>query len=208
MKNMKILRNATTFFANGANPGGILTAPAGMSEADAGQVRDYWNSNFQGENSGKVAVIGADMKFTAFAFKSADSQMVEQMRYSDEQICQPFGVPPFIVGIGSIPAGMKVDDMMGLYYQRALQKHIEAMENLLDEGLGISGRLAGTRSGAASPYGSQRRARCGGKLTNDGIAAPNEPPAVQPAAAGRWRYGVHAAADFPLDQVRLNKIAA
>lgn len=138
VKNMKILKNATQFFANGANPGGILTAPAGMSETDAGQVRDYWNSNFQGENSGKVAVIGADMKFTAFAFKSADSQMVEQMRYSDEQICQPFGVPPFIVGIGSIPAGMKVDDMMGLYYQRALQKHIEAMENLLDEGLGIS----------------------------------------------------------------------
>lgn len=139
VKNMKILKNATQFFANGANPGGILTAPAGMNATDAQAVKDYWNGgNFQGENAGKVAVIGADMKFTAFAFKSADSQMVEQMRYSDEQICQPFGVPPFIVGIGSIPAGMKVDDMMGLYYQRALQKHIEAMENLLDEGLGIS----------------------------------------------------------------------
>ena len=209
VKNMKILRNATTFFANGANPGGILTAPAGMSETDAGQVRDYWNSNFQGENSGKVAVIGADMKFTAFAFKSADSQMVEQMRYSDEQICQPFGVPPFIVGIGSIPAGMKVDDMMGLYYQRALQKHIEAMENLLDEGLGIS-RPLGVELDLEPllRMDPQRRAEVWGKLTNDGIAAPNEarlPFNLPPLEGGDTVYMQQQ--DFPLDQVRLNKIA-
>jgi HK97 family phage portal protein len=209
VKNMKILRNATTFFANGANPGGILTAPAGMSETDAAQVRDYWNSNFQGENSGKVAVIGADMKFTAFAFKSADSQMVEQMRYSDEQICQPFGIPPFIVGIGSIPAGMKVDDMMGLYYQRALQKHIEAMENLLDEGLGIS-RPLGVELDLEPllRMDPQRRAEVWGKLTNDGIAAPNEarlPFNLPPLEGGDTVYMQQQ--DFPLDQVRLNKIA-
>ena len=115
------------------------------------------------------------MAFTPFAMKSIDSQMVEQMRYSDEQICQPFGIPPFIVGIGSIPAGMKVDDMMGLYYQRALQKHIEAMENLLDEGLGIS-RPLGVELDLEPllRMDPQRRAEVWGKLTNDGIAAPNE----------------------------------
>ena len=68
--------------------------------------------------------------------------MVEQLRYSDEQICQPFGIPPFKVGIGSIPAGMKVDDINQLYYSDALQTHIEAMENLLDDGLGVRMPLA------------------------------------------------------------------
>ncbi len=138
VKNLKILRDATRFFSNGANPGGILSAPAGMSDDDAQAVKDYWNTNFQGENAGKVAVIGADMKFTPFAFKAADSQLVEQMRYSDEQICQPFGIPPFKIGIGSIPAGLGVDAINQLYYADALQAHIEAMEALLDEGLGIS----------------------------------------------------------------------
>lgn len=210
VKNMKILRNATQFFANGANPGGILTAPAGLNESDAQAIKDYWNSGtFQGENSGKVAVIGADMKFTAFAFKSADSQMVEQMRYSDEQICQPFGVPPFIVGIGSIPAGMKVDDMMGLYYQRALQKHIEAMENLLDDGLGIA-RPLGVELDLEPllRMDPQRRAEVWGKLTADGIAAPNEarlPFNLPPLEGGDTVYMQQQ--DFPLDQVRLNKIA-
>ena len=137
LKNMKILRSATEFFANNAQPGGILTAPAGMSEEDAKEVQKYWAENFQGQNTGKVAVVGADMKFTPFAMKSIDAQMVEQMRYSDEQICQPFGIPPFKVGIGTIPSGLGVDGLNQLYYADALQTHIEHMETLIDEGLDI-----------------------------------------------------------------------
>lgn len=142
LKNMKIMRSATEFFANNAQPGGILTAPAGMSDADAEAVKQYWNTNFTGSNSGRVAIIGADMKFTPFAMKSIDSQMVEQMRYSDEQICQPFGVPPFKVGIGTIPSGLGVDGVNQMYYQDALQTHIEHMEALLDEGLKIAKPLS------------------------------------------------------------------
>lgn len=138
VKNLKILKDATAFFSNGANPGGILTAPAGLSETDADAIKTYWATNFTGKNSGKVAVIGADMKFTPFAFKSADSQMIEQMKYSDEQICQTFGVPPFKIGIGQIPAGLGVDAINQLYYADALQGHIEAMEYLLDDGLSIT----------------------------------------------------------------------
>lgn len=136
-KNLKILRNSSIFFENGASPGGLVTAPAGMSDDDAKAIKDYWNTNFQGDNAGKVAVIGADLKFTPFAFKAADSQLVEQMRYSDEQICQPFGVPPFKIGIGSIPAGLGVDAINLLYHEDALSGHIESMETLLDEALAL-----------------------------------------------------------------------
>lgn len=141
VKNLKILKSSAEFFNNNAQPGGILTAPAGMNEEDALAVKKFWDENYSGENTGKVAVIGADMKFTAFAMKSADSQLVEQMRYSDEQICQPFGIPPFKIGIGSIPAGLSVDSINLLYYDGALSTHIEAMENLLDEGLSIPANL-------------------------------------------------------------------
>lgn len=140
-KNLKILRNATKFFSNNAQPGGLLSAPVGMREADAQKIKEYWATNFSGDNSGKVAIIGADMKFTSFAVNSVDAQMVEQMRYSDEQICQPFGIPPFKVGIGSIPTGLGVDGVNQLYYADALQTHIEHMEWLLDDGLKISAPL-------------------------------------------------------------------
>jgi len=207
-KNLKILKDATTFFANGAMPGGILTAPAGMSETDAATVQNYWDTNFGGENRGRVAVIGADMKYTAFAFKAADSQLVEQLRYSDEQICQPFGIHPFIVGIGTIPAGMKTDDITNTYYQFALQAHIEAMEGLLDDGLAISPPMGVELDlNPLLRMDFAKRADVMGKLVGDGIATPNE---------GRFEFGYPPLAggdtvymqqqDIPLDQARKNKI--
>ncbi len=141
VKNLKILQSSASFFGNNSQPGGILTAPAGMSDEDAQRVREYWQTAYTGDNAGKVAVIGADMKFTSFAMKGADSQLVEQMQYSDRQICQPFGIPPYIVGVGEIPAGMKVDDVMNTYFALGLQSDIEAMEYLLDDGLGITSPL-------------------------------------------------------------------
>jgi HK97 family phage portal protein len=208
VKNLKILKDSTTFFSNGANPGGILTAPAGMTDEDAKGVKEYWDTNFHGSNAGKVAVIGADMKFTPFAFKSADNQLVEQMQYSDQQITQPFGIPPFKIGIGAIPAGMKVDDINQLYYSDALQTHIEAMEALLDEGLGIS-RPRGVELDLEPLLRMDvgKQADVHTKLTGGGIETPNEGRKafnLAPLVGGDTTYMQQQ--DYPLDQVRLNKI--
>lgn len=210
VKNLKILKDSTTFFTNGANPGGILSAPAGMSDEDAALVKEYWNTNFKGSNAGNVAVIGADMKFTPFAFKAADSQLVEQMEYSDQQITQPFGIPPFKVGIGSIPAGMKVDDVNQLYYSDSLQSLIEAMEALLDEGLGIK-RPQGVELDLEPLLRMDvgKQADVHTKLTGGGIETPNEGRrafGLAPLEGGDTVYMQQQ--DYPLDQVRQNKINA
>jgi len=131
---LKILRNSSEFFANAAQPGGILTAPAGISDEDAEALKRFWRTR----TPGHVEVLGADMKFTAFAMKSADAQLIEQLRYTAEEICQPFGIKPYKIGVGQIPGGWKSDDVNVEYYGDTLSPLIEAMENLLDEGLGIS----------------------------------------------------------------------
>lgn len=208
IKNMKIMRSATQFFANNAQPGGLLSAPAGMSETDAKKIQEYWNTNFSGENTGKVAIIGADMKFTSFAVRSVDSQMIEQMRYSDEQICQAFGVPPYKVGIGTIPGGMGVDGLNQLYYSDALQKHIEHMESLLDEGLRIAPPLfVELDLEPLLRMDEGKRAEVATKLVGGGIETPNEGRARfnrGPLSGGDTVYMQQQ--DYPLDQVRLNKI--
>ena len=208
VKNLKILKSSSEFFGNNAQPGGILTAPAGMSEQDAKEIQQFWQSNYSGQNSGKIAVLGADMKFTSFAMKSADSQLVEQMRYSDEQICQPFGIPPFKIGIGSIPAGMKTDDINLLYHSDALQTHIEAMENLLDEGLKISEPLGiemDIEPLLRMDLGKQAEVIT--KLTGGPVLTPNDGRVrlgYGPLEGGDTVYMQQQ--DYPLDQVRLNRI--
>lgn len=206
VKNLRILKSSAEFFANNAQPGGILTAPAGMSEEDAKQLKEFWQENYSGDNAGRVAVIGADMKFTSFAMKSADSQLVEQMRYSDEQICQPFGIPPFKIGIGAIPAGLGVDAINQLYYADALQGHIESMENLLDEGLGIS-RPMGVEFDLEPLLRMDigKQAEVETKLVGGMIKTPNEARyrfGLKPTGGGDTLWGQKQ--DFPLQVLAEN----
>lgn len=200
VKNLNILQSSAKFFGNSSQPGGILTGPAGMCEEDAEAVKKFWDDNFTGENAGKVAVIGADMKFTSFAMKSADSQLIEQMRYSDEQICQPFGIPPFKIGIGSIPAGLSVDAINLMYYDGALSGHIEAIENLIDEGLSIPANLGiwmDLEPLLRMDLGKQ--AEVESALVSGKIKTPDEARArfnLSPTGGGDTLWGQHQ--DYPL----------
>lgn len=208
LKNLKILKSSSEFFGNAAQPGGILTAPAGMTQTDADAVKAYWDTNYSGNNAGKVAVIGADMKFTSFAMKSADSQLVEQMRYSDEQICQPFGIPPFKIGIGSIPAGLGVDAINLLYYDDALSGPIEAMENLLDEGLAVTPPLGVWMDLEPLLRMDQgKKAEVQAKLVEGKIATSNDARAhfnLAPVPGGDTIYMQQQ--DFPIEEVRHNEL--
>ncbi len=207
-KNIHILRNSSSFFQNNASPGGLVSGPAGMSEDDADKLQLMFNNNFSGENSGRIAVVGADLKFTPFAFKAADSQVVEQMRYSDEQVCQPFGIPPFKIGIGSIPAGLGVDAINLLYHEDALSGHIESMENLLDEAIALPadwGVWLDTDPLFRMDQG--KKAEVETKLVGGNIKTPNEGRLafdLPPLEGGDTVYMQQQ--DFPLDQVRKNKI--
>jgi HK97 family phage portal protein len=212
VKNLKILKSSAEFFNNHAQPGGILTAPAGMSDDDANELRSYWQTNYSGENSGKVAVIGADMKFTSFAMNSADSQLVEQMRYSDEQICQPFGVKPYKIGIGQVPGGWKSDDVNVEYFGDALSPHVESMENLLDEGLGIS-RPLGVELDSSPLWRMDegKQADVESKLVGGKIKTPDEARRtfnLSPTGGGDTIWGQHQ--DYPLgmlaDRTDLNPV--
>lgn len=200
LKNMKIMRSATEFFANNAQPGGLLTAPAGMNEQDAKAVQDYWNKEFSDGKSGKVAIIGADMKFTPFAMKSIDAQMVEQMRYGDEQICQPFGIPPFKVGIGTIPSGLGVDGINLMYANDALQTHIQHMEDLLDDGLSIK-RPLGVELDTESllRMDESKKAEIATKLVGGMVKTPDEGRRtfnLAPTPGGNTLWGQNQ--DYPL----------
>lgn len=205
LKNMRILKSSAEFFANNAQPSGILSAPGSIGDDTAKRLADYWNSNFNGANSGKVAVVGDDLKFMSLASKSVDSQMVEQLRYSDEQICQPFGIPPFKVGLGSIPSGLGVDAINQLYYDDALQTHIHAMECLLTEGLNAQPYKIDLDESVLMRMDAGKKADYHRTLTDGNIETINNARLhfnLPPLPGGDTIYMQQQ--DFPLEQVRNN----
>lgn len=136
---LSIQNDSTLFFQNGAQPGGILTAPGHISDETAKRLKEYWDTNFSGKNAGKVAVVGDGLKYEAMRAKATDSQVIEQLRWTAEVVCSTYHVPPYKVGLGQPPSVGSVQSWNLDYYTSCLQVLIEAIEILLDEGLGLRG---------------------------------------------------------------------
>ena len=134
---INIQRNATNFFSNASRPSGILVMPGPLSKEKAKEIGDAWNANYSGVNAGKTGVLGDGVEYKPISVSAADAQLVEQTRMSNEGVCTAFVMPPFKIGIGTLPAGFKPSDLNELYYSDCLQPHLEGIENLLNEHLDL-----------------------------------------------------------------------
>lgn len=133
---LAIQNSATKFFQNNSQPGGILSAPAAISDETAARLKAHWEANYGGNNVGKVAVLGDGLKYEAMAVKATDAQLLEQLKWSAEVVCSTYHVPPYKIGIGTMPSYNNIQSLNVEYYSQCLQIHIEAIELCLDEGLG------------------------------------------------------------------------
>ena len=142
MHGLKIQGMSSSLFENGAQPSGVLTSAAGNLSAEvAKEIQEQWQQGFTGANRGRVAVLGADLKYQQLSFDAVDIQLVEQLRLSGEFVCSCLGVPKYKVGLGDPPAYGNVQSVNVLYYTDCLQHYIESIELLVDEGLDLPNNL-------------------------------------------------------------------
>lgn len=141
MNGQAIQNSAALFFQNGSQPGGILTAPARIDDDTAQRMKTYWEENFTGKNRGKVAVLGDGLKFETMAVKAVDAQMVEHLKVASEIVCSVYHVPPYKVGVGSMPSANNLQALNVEYYSQCLQVLLESIELCLDEGLATGDKL-------------------------------------------------------------------
>ncbi|WP_054886687.1 phage portal protein [Pseudomonas sp. NBRC 111130] len=135
MQGNAIQNNSAKFFQNGSKPGGVLTAPGAISEETAKRLKAHWDSEYSGQSAGKVAVLGDGLKYEGMAMSAADSQLIEQLKWSAEIVCSVFHVPGYKVGVGPQPTHNNAEVLNLEYYSTCLQSLIEALELCLDEGL-------------------------------------------------------------------------
>jgi HK97 family phage portal protein len=136
-QSLKMQNDSSTFFENGARPGGILTAPGAISDDTAARLKAHWDANYTGNNAGKVAVVGDGLKFEQMRMSATDSQLIEQFKLTAEMICTAFHVPPSKVGITTSPTGTTAAQENQKYYSDCLQSLIEEYEACIDDGLSL-----------------------------------------------------------------------
>lgn len=135
---LQIQSDGYNFFSNGAAPSGMLTAPGPISKETAERLKSDFETNYGGNNKGKLAVAGDGLKYEGFRMSSVDAQLIEQLKWTADVVCSVFHVPAFKVGIGSMPTYQNAEVMNQIYYSDCLQTILENMEASLAQGLGLS----------------------------------------------------------------------
>lgn len=140
----KIQTNSTKFFEQMSRPGGHLTTDGDIPDETADRLKRDFEERFGGENMGRLLVTGSGLKFEPLAMPAEQAQLIEQLGWTGEDVCRPFHVPAYKVGLGDPPTFNNIGQLNQDYYSQCLQAHIEGIESLLDAGLGLEGTNMGT----------------------------------------------------------------
>ena len=92
--------HAAELYVNGAIPAGVLSSDQELTQAEA----DAAKASFVAAHGGRQrspAVLSGGMSYKTLSFSASDLELVESRRFSAQQICTIFGVPSWIVGVGS-----------------------------------------------------------------------------------------------------------
>lgn len=144
--NLAIQQSSVKFYGGGARPGGVLSAPGKITGELADRIREDWKKKFTGENAGTIAVLGEGMTFTPMHVNASDALTPDQAKDAAQRVASAYHVPAWKIGADTMPPYGNVQAGQVMYYADCLQEHIEAIEALLDEGLGLqaNGNAYGT----------------------------------------------------------------
>lgn len=96
---LALRKHGSTFFKNGARPGGVLEHPQKLGVPERANLRKEWNEIHSGAaNSNKIAVLWEGMKYNAISMSNLDSQWLEGVDIDREFIAGLFNLPGFKLG--------------------------------------------------------------------------------------------------------------
>jgi len=135
-----IQSNAYNFFSNMSRTSGVLTAPGKISSELATRLKTEWEQNFKGGSMGRVAVLGEGLKWEALSLTAADAQLIEQLRWSVEDVARCFRVPLYMVSDAGKISHKNTEQLNRGYYTQTLQYHLESIERRIDRTFDLAPR--------------------------------------------------------------------
>ncbi len=89
---------AHAFLANGAQPSGAITSEAMIGPDAMTALRSQFDERHAGAGkAGRVLVLSDGLKFTPFQISPEDAELLASRKFSVEEICRLFQVPPPLV---------------------------------------------------------------------------------------------------------------
>jgi HK97 family phage portal protein len=96
-------RQQLAFYMNQARPSTVLTTDLVLDKLQVDQLRERWNEQSRGLAAGGTPILTAGLKPLQLASTAQNSQLVEVMKLTDQNVALAFRVPLQILGIGGTP---------------------------------------------------------------------------------------------------------
>ncbi len=94
---------ASTLFASHGKPSGILMIDKVLNREQRDAVRNNFSAMSEG-GTNRLFLLEADTKYQQLTLTPADQQLLETRRFTVEELCRWFGVPPVLVGHSNVTA--------------------------------------------------------------------------------------------------------
>jgi HK97 family phage portal protein len=85
-------------FSNGMHSAGLLTSEQVLTDPQRTQLDKIMQTYAGSERAGKLMILEGGLKFEKLQLNPVDAQLLQQQRFSIEEICRWVGVPPIIIG--------------------------------------------------------------------------------------------------------------
>lgn len=119
---------ASKLFANGGKPTGLLMIDRVLKPEQRAAIARNFADMAEGSTS-RLIVLEADMKYQQVNLTPADQQLLETRRFTVEEICRWFGVPPVLVAHSNVTAwGTGIEQIIDGFYKFTVRPLIVRIE--------------------------------------------------------------------------------
>jgi len=170
-----ITGHQSKFFTNMSRPSGVFTTDAQLTKEQMLQLREAIAQQSQGNDSGKIPVLGNGMKFDTMSLTSQDAQLIEAYNMTVESISRVCRVPLPLINSMTGATFSNAEATMNWFLASGLGFMLEHIELELNKlfGLPFNSRINfNTKALLRSDLKTQIDTLSQGVI--NGIYAPNE----------------------------------
>lgn len=172
--------SAARFFDSGLSPSGVLKTGQTLNDDQRDQLQALIDEFSGSRNHAKTLLLEAGIQWDAVSLNPEDAQLLETRRFSIEDICRWFGVPPIVIGHagdGQTMWGSGVEQILIAWMSQGLNPLMRRIEASLQKSIfsrfrpGVTAEW--TREGILQ-MDSKAKAEFLRSMVVNGIMTPNE----------------------------------
>lgn len=89
------------FHYNKAQPSGVLSTEASLTQEQATRLRDRWEEHSEQMKQGKTPILSNGLKFQPVTVSANEAQVIQLLGFTTKDIAKAYGIPPVMLGENS-----------------------------------------------------------------------------------------------------------